>query len=268
MQTSIGILGGGWLGAPLARALQEEGYPIKISTASETRYAILSQELDAYQVQVTPDNVRGTIESFLADLTTLVINIPPLKGVPEVEQFATLQPLVAASSVQQVLLVSSTGVYREIEGVVREDSGQEKKDHKLYQSEQLWQQTIGVETTILRLAGLIGGKRHPGRFFQRRGIIPAPEAPVNLIHRDDAVSLIQAIIEQRAWGQVFNGCADAHPTKGLFYTQAAQALGISIPALGDGGKGAHKIISNEKAKRLLGFSLSHPDPLKVLDNWS
>lgn len=268
MQTPIGILGGGWLGAPLARALQQQGYPIKISTASEMRYAALSQELDTYQVQVAPDKVRGGIGSFLADLTTLIINIPPLKGRPEVEQFATLQPLVAASSVQQVLLVSSIGVYRATQGIVTEDSGAEKKDHKLYRSEQLWQQTVGVETTILRLAGLIGGKRHPGRFFQRRGIIPMPKAPVNLIHRDDAVGVIQAIVEQHAWGEIFNGCADTHPTKGQFYTQAAQALGVPVPALGDGGEGTYKIISNEKAKRLLGFSLIHPDPLKILEHWS
>lgn len=264
---TIGLLGGGWLGEPLAQALQGQGHPVKVTTASAQRHADLSKTLDAYRVQVAPDQVVGAIGAFLQGVEVLILNIPPLKGTPEVEQFAALQPLVAASTVRRVLFVSSTGVYRATQGVVTEDSGAEKTDHKLYRSEQVWRQTPSVQTTVLRLAGLIGGQRHPGRFFQRRGEIPAPDAPVNLIHRDDVLRLIQAILEQDCWGEVLNGCADAHPTKGVFYPKAAAMLGVSVPTLGTAGAGAYKIVSNEKAKGLLGIDLLHPDPLALLEDW-
>jgi hypothetical protein len=43
--------------------------------------------------------------------------------------------------------------------------------------------------------------------------VQQPYAPVNLIHRDDCIGIINAIIEQNVWAEVFNGCADTHPFK-------------------------------------------------------
>ena len=264
----ISVLGSGWLGLPLVQALRQAGHQVRCSTASSERQAALTQTLGhgVYQVQVAPDQVTGDIGPLL-EAQILIINVPPLKGQPTEEQFAALLPLVEAAAVERVLLVSSTGVYRSVQGVVTEAGGQENPDHKLYKSEQLWQGSTKVQTTVLRLAGLVGGKRHPGRFFQRRGIIPHPEAPVNLIHLDDCLAIIQAIIDQSAWGEVYNGCSDTHPTKGDFYPRAAQALGLPAPALGDGGTGVYKVVSNAKVKADLGLTLQHPDLMTLLDHW-
>lgn len=265
----VSILGGGWLGEPLTQALLEAGYPVRCSTASEERYAELVAQLgeqQVCQVQVAPDQVTGDWATLL-QAEVLVINIPPLKGQPEKEQFAALLPLVEASPIQNVLLVSSTGVYRSTQGVVTEDDGAEDWAHKLYRSEQLWQGSTAVATTVVRLAGLIGGKRHPGRFFQRRGVIPHPDAPVNLIHQVDVIGLIRAVLAQGAWGKVYNGCADQHPTKAAFYPKGAKSIGLPAPALGEGGAGAYKIVSNAKAKAELGWSLEHPDLMVLLEDW-
>lgn len=267
--TRISVLGGGWLGQPLALALVQAGYLVQVSTASAERYAALVQAFGVeavHRVKVFPDCLEGTWCSFL-DADVLIINIPPLKGNPIQEQFAALLERVQASAVKRVLLVSSTGVYAATQDYATEAEGLLNTDHKLYRSEQFWQ-TSSIPTTVVRLAGLIGGQRHPGRFFQRRGTIPHPDAPVNLIHRDDAVALIQTIVEQEAWGAVYNGCADTHPIKGLFYPKAAKALGLPIPSLEAGGVGAHKIVSNDKMKALLGKPLVYPDLLALLDHWT
>jgi hypothetical protein len=65
------------------------------------------------------------------------------------------------------------------------------------------------------------------------------------------------------WGEVFNCCADTHPTKREFYTQAAESIGAPVPQFADSGDRSFKIISNEKVKRFLNYEFLHPDLMKI-----
>jgi len=60
----------------------------------------------------------------------------------------------------------------------------------LYRSEQLFHENTNFQTTVIRLAGLIGPGRNPARFFAGKTNIPNGNAPVNLIHLDDCIGFI------------------------------------------------------------------------------
>jgi hypothetical protein len=110
---------------------------------------------------------------------------------------------------------------------------------------------------------LIGYGRHPGRFFRKGRLIQNPDSHVNLIHRDDCIEIISRIIKKEVWGEVFNCCADTHPTKREFYTQAAKSIGLTAPDFEYSGTNSFKIISNEKVKRILNYEFLHPDLTKI-----
>lgn len=263
----VSILGGGWLGAALSSYLEQKGYATQLSTASAERYELLKQDhARVVQLQVQSKQVTGDWDAF-SQADVLIINIPPNRSQPNREQLASLLPLIAAAPIQQVLFISSTSVYPNLNRVVTEEEGVEQKEHILYKSEQALQQAQGFETTVLRFAGLIGGDRHPGRFFQRSGIIKQSQAPVNLIHRVDCLQCIHQILAQEYWGHVVNACADSHPLKIEFYPKAAQTLGLSPAVAAPTEPLAYKIISNQKIKQDLGITFQEPDLMALLDHW-
>lgn len=263
----VSILGAGWLGASLSSYLEQKGYTIQLSTASEERYKQLKEQHDrVVQLQVQSEKVTGDWAAFSkADI--LIINIPPDRSQPDREQFASLLPLIAAAPIQQVLFISSISVYPNINREVTEDEGLEQQGHILYKSEQAFRQAAAFDVTVLRLAGLIGGERHPGRFFQRSGIIKQGQAPVNLIHRADCLQCIYQILAQGYWGKVVNACADSHPLKMEFYPKAAQVLGLQPAIVETNTPLAYKIISNQKIKQDLGITFQEADLMALLDHW-
>ena len=267
---TISILGGGWLGMPLAEALEKEGYKLKISTGSEENWKRLEEMgKNAFQIKVWSGSVEGSAVSTFLEADILIINITPNRDELDQEQFASLLPLIEASTIQKVLFVSSTSVYPNVNRTVSEGEGIEVKSHHLYRNEQFLSDNAHFETTVVRMAGLVGGERHPGRFFRRTGIIKQANAPINLIHRVDCIKIIKQIIKQNVWGETFNACSDTHPLKKDFYPVAAKMVGLEIPQLDLGTDISFKIVDNQKVKRELQLQLDYPDLLELLKegNW-
>lgn len=100
-------------------------------------------------------------------------------------------------------------------------------------------------------------------FFSKGGLVSNPDSNVNLTHRDDCIEIINQIVEQKAWGEVFNCCADTHPTKREFYTQAAKSMGLPVPGFEDSGPASFKIISNQKVKQHLNYNFLHSDLMNI-----
>ena len=142
---------------------------------------------------------------------------------------------------------------------VIEESTAVAKDKPLVQIENLFRENEQFTSTILRFAGLIGGRRHPGRFFSSGKTIKDPDAFVNLIHRDDCIAIITKLLEKKIWGEVFNGCADSHPKKRDYYPNAARAMGAKPPSFDAPDSISYKIISNHKIKQRLNYTFLHAD---------
>jgi nucleoside-diphosphate-sugar epimerase len=165
--------------------------------------------------------------------------------------------------VKHVLFVSSSSVYRSTNTLVSESSNDEDETSVLLQIEQLFRNSTGFQTTILRLSGLIGYERHPGRFFRNGKVVQQPDAPVNLIHQDDCVGLIECILTQQQWGTVFNGCADMYLSKCDYYIYTCQLFNFGASDFADNQSNNFKIVSNQKVKDTLGYEFKYPDIMTI-----
>jgi nucleoside-diphosphate-sugar epimerase len=254
---TISILGSGWLGLPLARHFTASGYTVKASTRSESRTA----EIQAVNAEpfVVDIHASSDISPAFLQADVLIINIPS----KNVEAFNRLTESIAGSGIKNILFVSSTGVYDDVDTIVHESDYQHLKTGPLLEIENVFRRLEKVKITIVRFGGLIGYSRHPGRFFRPGAVLNNPDAPVNLIHRDDCIAIISEIVRQGVWGEVFNCCADTHPTKREFYTLAAESIGNAPPELGETTPGTGKTISNDRVKKLLRYEFIHPDLMKL-----
>ena len=275
--TSISILGSGWLGLPLALELQQTGYNIKTSTRSSERLEQIKQSgIEACLFDIESDD--NDLKFLQADI--LIINITS----KNVEAFKALISQIESSSISKVLFISSTSVYADSSEPnptpITEDNLSVLKPCPLLEIENLFTDSSHFETSIIRFAGLIGYQRHPGRFFLQQDEnnelsckpIRNPDGLVNMIHRDDCIGIIEAVIQQSSWGQVFNGCSSQHPTRREFYTWTIADLSSRDSSdKENGGKDiikmnfaatdvqSYKIIDNAKVKNHLRYRFKQDD---------
>lgn len=266
----VGILGCGWLGLPLALFLQEKGYKVKGSrTSVEGARQLSAQGIDGYVVSLDEDGITGSENFWQADI--LVVNFPIPRYHPEqyLLQLKALVDTLNHSGIKQVLFISSTSVYADINGVVTEDhaGAPEKESGKVLRAaEALLMQQQWFATTIVRPGGLIGYDRMPlnaaALFARTRNW----DIPMNVVHRDDVIGIVHAIIEQQVWGEVFNACMDEHPTRRTYYMTAAEAIGFAVdqPAIGE--TIPYKIVNSDKLKIKLQYPFIHPNPLTLFTN--
>ena len=261
---TISILGSGWLGLPLSDLFVQEGHQIHLSSRSTDKITRLkAKNKQLFKLSVEADCLEGDFYAFLeADI--LIINIPPSRRPDVNNQFNPLISLIKSSPIQKIIFVSATSVYRNNNGWVREGSLDEKTEHPLLTAENLFLNIPQKHPIILRMAGLIGGKRHPGQFFQKKNQIPNSLVPINLIHRSDCLQIIKLLAASSNTSGVFNACADKHPCKADFYTAAAQSLGITIPLSETIQNAPYKIVCNKKLKNLLNYTYMHPNPSSLL----
>jgi len=80
--TQISILGCGWLGLPLAKALLENGFLVKGSTTSVGKLSVLKNlGIQAFQIELSETKIQGEVDSFLENSKILIIDVPPkLRG--------------------------------------------------------------------------------------------------------------------------------------------------------------------------------------------
>lgn len=233
----ISILGCGWLGLPLAEAMIQKGFAVKGSTTSPDKVAVLQVlGIDSYLISVNLQGIQGDINSFLDGSEVLIIDIPPKLRSTQSESFMekmkNLIPYIESASISKIIFVSSTSVYGDDDEIVTEDTPPNPATEaglQLLATETLLQKNPHFQTTVIRFGGLIGGERHPVKYMAGKTGLDNPDAPVNLIHRDDCIGIILKIIEKEAWGKVFNGVAPYHPTRKEYYTDIAQVLGLPLP---------------------------------------
>lgn len=264
----ISVLGCGWLGLPLAAKFLAAGYEVKGSTTTPDKFELLALKgIKPFLINLNKTETLTHLSCFL-QTDYLVIAFPPGiragNGDQYLQQIKILVQALRLAPVPNLLFISSTSVYPEHNKVVTESENLETlvPDTPLLQAENMLQEIKNIKTTILRLGGLVGGSRHPGRFLAGKKDLSNPLSPVNLIHLDDCIALITAIIESNRWGEIYNGCADEHPGRQKFYTAAAQKLNLPLPQFTPPTPADNfKIVSNQKIKNDLGYRFMHPDPM-------
>jgi nucleoside-diphosphate-sugar epimerase len=268
----ISILGSGWLGLPLAHELQQAGYQIKTSTRSLKRLEQIQQEgihTCLYDIEpASSDSIENDCDFLQADI--LIINITS----KNIEAYKLLIDKIKASTISKVLFISSTSVYADSDNAnpdpVVESDLSTLKPCPLLEIENLFLARDEFKTSIIRFAGLIGYQRHPGRFFIQKDEenhfickpIRNPEGFVNMIHRDDCIGIIKAVIKLQSWGEIFNGCSSQHLTRRDFYNWAiTDYCGEEKPAIKflEAANSSFKIIENNKVKNILNYEFTQDD---------
>ncbi|MFM1753084.1 MAG: hypothetical protein RLZZ236_23 [Bacteroidota bacterium] len=264
--TQISILGCGWLGLPLAKSLLQNGFSIKGSTTSLEKISLLqSESITPFLVRLEEQEISASIADFLADSHILIINIPPKLRGGSTENFVakitTLLPFIENSTVEKVLFVSSTSVYGEDNEFVTEATvlnPDTEGGRQLAIVENVLQKNSRFQTTILRFGGLISDDRNPVRFLSGRENIENPDTPINLIHQDDCIGIIEKIIALNSWDETYNAVAPFHPTRQEYYTQKATELNLALPKFAALNTIVGKTILNNKVIEVLDYSFIKP----------
>lgn len=265
--THISILGCGWLGLPLAKALLKDGFSVKGSTTSADKLPILENAgIQPFQISLSEDNITGNFVEFLENSKILIIDVPPkLRGTNKENFVAKIKntiPFIEKSTIENVLFISSTSVYGESNSIVTEETEpnpETESGKQLLETEQLLQNNPNFKTTNLRFGGLIGEDRHPVKFLAGKMNLENPNAPVNLIHQDDCIGIILKIMEQNLWHETLNAVTPFHPSRKEYYTKKAIDLNLALPQFNDDTTTSGKTISSTKIENILNYTFVKPN---------
>lgn len=280
MNKKVGIIGCGWLGTALAKNLLKENTQVMATTASNSSSAdLIAQGIYAHAFSLPSDlSVEDMAKNSIFSMSQLVICLPPRLKHGESNYPEKIKQLVSAAElagVQHIILISSTAVYNGLFGEVDEQTDLNftaEKVKVIYEAEQ-HVNNFSRKANVIRLAGLIGPERHPGRFLSAKKELPNPDGVVNLIHQQDAVLIIEALLDNQHEPlfnkATFNGVSDTHVTRKKFYEVAAQALALPKPEFIFTNDSVKQVRSKEvlgnKAKELLGVSFVYNDLINWLD---
>ncbi len=267
----VALVGGGFLGTPLARALGD-------GTVVATRSG-------QWRSPPQPNGVR----MHKLDMSSKSLNVAPLQtcsalhiavapGSSEVDRRSLyvegtrrLLEATAEHPWTRIVYVSSTSALPDRDGWVFEtEQGRPTSPRGAVQRDA---EDVVLEhgrrndipTLVLRLGGLYGPGRDLGRVYRRRREAPLPgsgNAPTNLIHVDDAVAAsLSALAAPAHIGGIVHVVDDDHRSRRAMYDAVAQARGLD-PVAWEAAVGpeppAGKRVSNARLKLDLGVRLKHP----------
>ncbi|MGB0937488.1 MAG: NAD(P)H-binding protein [Colwellia sp.] len=294
--SSVGIIGCGWLGTELAKSLINKGVNVFATTRTEER----QQQILAQGIQCELLNLNAEVTDFDEKADTGTIDKEAIKSIASSQVFtkenlvicitpqfkkgkknypANIKTILLAAkdklingNIKKVILISSTGVYKNLSGRISEKSVIDLSDDKvkaLALAEDYVKQFC-PHYTVIRFGGLVGRNRHPGRFLAGKQDLANADEKVNLIHQDDAVAIIEANLFKTAVSGIFNGVSDTKSTREVFYQKAAKSLGLLAPKFllqnaVSLNNVANKSISNDKIKTELNYQFIYPDLAKSFD---
>ncbi len=273
----VAIVGCGWFGLPLAKALVSAGIQVAGTKRSPEGCDELSLNgISPFELDLSLINQQTLAQNCirltpLLDAEVLIVNIPPglRRGENQyLNHIERLHQLIDGRNYKRVIFISTTGVYPSSDQHMHENDAQayDDKSAVLLKAESYF--TAMNNSCIIRFSGLIGPKRHPGKFFAGRQDIAGGNVAVNLVHLDDCIQAIKAILSATEQGKpvasIYNLAAPHHPTRAEFYRAAAIHLGLSAPEFNQQTLPSKTIIGDLICKQL-GFNYIHPDPVSMLD---
>jgi nucleoside-diphosphate-sugar epimerase len=229
MRESIGIVGCGWLGEPLALELNKN-YDVECFKRDST----------------WQDDSFWQRETIIIAINTKNNYLKTLKKIAE---------LTKPSS--KIILMSSTSIYREFDDDV-DESAKISKPSLIKDAEDM---IIGLRERVLifRLGGLMGEDRVAGRW---KSATDFSDGYVNYIHRDDVISIVKKALERGVERGIYNLVAPIHPTRKEIHEKNSQKYGSDIGNFQ--GFTKRRVLSGKMIKEL-NYTFLHPNPLEFWD---
>lgn len=274
MTKNILIIGSGKLGLSLANTLAEQNFQI---TATTTTTEKVSPDENINPSITHLDTNESDQKIFMNKFNeyhfdVMVITIPPTRKLNNyLTTLKKLHQLALSLTIKKVLFVSSTSVWGENLGAVNENTAMTPKTQSakdMVSFEQLILNEPNYQASAIKLAGLIGGTRNPGRFLADKKDLTMAKASVNLVTQRDVIGIINEIIKQDAWQEQFIACAPHHPTRDTFYVAAANKLNLTPPTFeyvsGNLGQ-MNKVIDASSTAKLLNYQYQDDNLIDWLD---
>jgi nucleoside-diphosphate-sugar epimerase len=274
------IVGCGYVGLPVGAELARLGHEV----FGVRRSAAAEAELKAVGIQPSVADVTQpeTLAALPGPFDWVVNTVASTRGggAEDYRQVylqgtRNLITWLAASPPKKFVYTSSTGVYGQDDGsLVKETSPTEPADETakvLVETEQLLLTAARERrfpAVILRVAGIYGPDRGHRfkQYLRNEAVIPGKgERLLNMIHRDDLVGVILAVLKAGRPGEVYNAVDDEPVTQLPFFRWLSETLGRDLPPFGptepevSRKRGAtSKKISNRKLKMELGYRFQYP----------
>ena len=266
MKERIGVLGCGWLGLGLAQSYVTDDFVVHGSRQSRKDADSLQEHgIYGFIVQISEKHDSGNLSEFLRGVSRLFLTFPPgLRKNPKQDFVAVIHnllPHIHRSEVKEVVFTSSTGVYGPQQGLVTPSTvpqPQTESGRQLLEVEGILLSQDGFSTQIVRLGGLLGGDRHPVKQLAKLTVVDNPQAPINLIHKADAIGLLRHLADQAPWQSIYHGVAPWHPTKQDFYEQAAKEMQLPLPKFAIEPGNTNKVVTDPKVETFFGYPFIEP----------
>lgn len=232
----VAILGCGYLGLETGRQLNAAGYDVLGVRRSETGLARIRESgLTAVAADLTDPGSLADIP----DVSALVVSPTPDARSPDAARETYITGLESVighfggreTAPDRLIYTSSTGVYGDQGGDWVTEStplsplGQ--RGHILVEAERTVRETAAFDWTIVRLAGINGPERYRLRRYLTTPVDPGYR---NLIHRDDAASLITTLsVDEILSNEVVIGVDEEPVSKWKFVEWLAAECGAEPP---------------------------------------
>jgi nucleoside-diphosphate-sugar epimerase len=268
------ILGCGYVGTRLARALLKEGVAVRACALHpEKLEALVPLGAEVLRVDALKRRAFGP-PMFGTRSPVVVYSIPPLSGAPPGEAVVRAAEAATAVGAERFIYLSSTAVYGETEdgqvvdeespiAIADPDGGPRIAEESAVQNARL----TGLSTVLLRLAAIYG----PGRGVRERlragtyRLLDGGTHVFSRVHVDDVVGVIRCAAERAPAGALY--CvADDRPTTQREYVdwltaRLSTAAPEDVATIAPGAprrRVRNRAVSNARLKRELSYVFRYP----------
>lgn len=274
------VIGAGWLGLPLAKSFESENVSTLITNRrnlSEPEHYPITKalQLDLEHRLDHPQTLQFLELLSGVEIDTIIGCFPPGFRRKEpaifVDNWRKVSDMARQLSAKKIVMISTTGVYPSLEGLVYEDdiSLDKVSDTRalnqntlaLLQAENVVKNS-GIAYVIARLSGLVGPQRHPARFLNMMKQVSS-SAPANMLHQRDAIAAIM-FLAKNINNQTVNVTTPNTTSKLKFYSHANDHYGESF-SMPDIVASADKQVSSEKLLRM-GFNFHYNHVLEFFND--
>ncbi|MHA3047304.1 epimerase [Riemerella anatipestifer] len=250
----LGIIGCGWLGEHLVEHFAP-AYSIHTTNTSESKANLLKNKSCQTSI-INFDNPIDAPWEILSKLDAIIITVPFSKRTDLnllKMRFHNISSFIFGFK-KPIFLMSSIGVYPQIEGIINENTldNADLDQHILSIEKQM--KSNFPHLNILRLGGLMGGNRMLSNYK-----VNNLHQVVNHIHYKDVCLVIEKMLNRNLTSKIYNIVAPLHPTK---LEVINQQTGKPIPTNPQEIFG--RIISSHLSEIEIPYSYRYPDPTKFV----
>jgi nucleoside-diphosphate-sugar epimerase len=258
------ILGCGWTGKITADLFLENNFEVWGTTTQKEKITELQENgihpvlLDLFKEDET-EKAFINLQSQTFDVVLISIPVKRNEDTQScIKKFENLAEILKKLTYKQIIYLSSIGVYEPINGIITEHSTVKENGNLFLVQDYLMKNLPSL--TVLRLGGLFGFGRIPGRYFSNKTCTVGQEK-ANYVHGTDVARSILAIWKKGITKYIYNIVAPTHPLKKDIYTVMAKKYNFLPPSIYLDESLFQKEISSQKFMQELDFKFSLASPL-------